>query len=479
MDNYNADSIQTYAPLEAIRKKLGMYTGHNDNEAVHHAIKEAVSNAVDEFLAGHGTKIELCLDEETNTIVIRDYGRGIPPEKMDDVFTKMHTSGKFEKEGEGAYGASGGINGAGAKILTATGTLKAQVFRNKRVFSNFYRYDFIGKATEEFSTEGNGTLLTWTPDEGVFEGSNTIHYKKLRDLLQSLSYPTPGLLFTLKKNGGKKEEFFTKSIADFLTDSISPKQIISPVMEFKIGNDILYAEGAMVWTKGVFLERSYVNLIPTMDGGTHCTALKTVLTRELNKFLGSDLKGTEIRNGLAFIISVKTLQEPVFKGQSKDSLNMPAMNAPLSQLLKQEMELLFNTNKKFFDDLHATIMQARKKEESTTQIRDVLTKARSKANPIPNKLKPALNPKGAELFVTEGLSASGSLINQRDVYKHAIMSLKGKILNFRKHDMTKVLKNEEIQDLIIAMGGFGDSFTADKCLYDKIIIATDADADGR
>ena len=157
---------------------------------------------------------------------------------------------------------------------------------------------------------------------------------------------------------------------------------------------------------------------------------------------------------------------------------MPNINASLSQLLTPSIQLLLSQYKDFFQQLEKMIAQARKQEESVNQIREVLAKARASANPIPNKLKPALATRGAELFITEGLSASGSLISHRDVYKHAIMSLKGKPINVLKHELEKVLKNDEIKDLIIAMGGFGDNYTASKCIYDKIIILTDQDTDG-
>ena len=475
--NYNAESIQTLAPLEAIRKRLGMYAGSADNQAVHHCIKEAISNGIDEYLAGWGAIINIDINDKTNTVSIRDYGRGIPPEKLDDALTKLHTSGKFVKEGA-AYGATGGTNGVGIKILTATGKVVATVFRKGMAYKNTYHYTEIGELKKIKTSEKDGTLIEWTPDTGVFSDDNTIYYNKVLDLVQDLSYPTPGLKFVLSQNGKKQKEILSNSLTDFIKDYVPDNNIISPIMTFSTGDNYLGVEAALAWSKGGGLEQSYLNLIPTKDGGTHVTALKTVLTRELNKFLKSDLKGDEIRRGLVFILSVKTIEDPVFKGQNKDALNMPMINAPLSALLKGQVELMFSQHKDFFEHLEDIILQARKKEESVNQIREVLIRAKGKANPIPNKLKPALATKGAELFITEGLSASGSLISHRDVHKHAIMSLKGKPINVLKHDLEKVLKNDEIKDLIIAMGGFGDNFTADKCIYDKIVILTDQDTDG-
>lgn len=474
---YNEDSIQTLKPLEAIRLKLGMYVGSADNQAVHHIIKEILSNSIDEFLAGYGKKITIKI-KENNTIEIRDYGRGIPLEKVEDVFTKTHTSGKFKKDGEAAYGASGGLNGIGAKTATATGTVRVESMVAKEG-SVVGIYTYNSKSTNIDRSQHPvrpGTKVTWTPDDGVFE-DNTIDFEKVYDLVQTLSYATPGLRFEIAY-GGEEYIIESKGIEDFLNDNLEKEKFFSPLMKFKASDDTLSVEGAMVWTKERPVELSLVNLIPTSDHGTHVTALKTTLTREINKLLGSDLKGEEIRSGWSFVLSVKTLEEPVFKGQSKDTLNMPTINAPLSAMLRESFVDLLREHKDFFEKLSTIVAKMREKEEAVAQVRDIVTRSKSKSNPIPKKLKMALNKSGAELFLTEGDSASGSLIQTRDPKKHAIMSLRGKPINVMKHELTKVLKNQEIQDMIIALGGFGEDFKASKLAYDKIIIASDADSDG-
>lgn len=474
---YDSDSIQTLKPLEAIRLKLGMYVGSADNQAVHHIIKEILSNSIDEFLAGYGKKIVIKI-KENNSIEIRDYGRGIPLEKVEDVFTKTHTSGKFKKDGEAAYGASGGLNGIGAKTATATGTVKVESMVAKEgTVVGIYTYN--SKSTNIDRSQHPvrpGTKVTWTPDEGVFE-DNTIDFEKVYDLVQTLSYATPGLRFEITY-GGEEYVIESKGVEDFLNDNLEKEKFFSPLMKFKASDDTLSVEGAMVWTKERPVELSLVNLIPTSDHGTHVTALKTTLTREINKLLGSDLKGDEIRSGWSFVLSVKTLDEPVFKGQSKDTLNMPTINAPLSAMLRESFVDLLKEHKDFFEKLSTIVAKMREKEEAVAQVRDIVTRSKSKSNPIPKKLKMALNKSGAELFLTEGDSASGSLIQTRDPKKHAIMSLRGKPINVMKHELTKVLKNQEIQDMIIALGGFGEDFKASKLAYDKIILASDQDSDG-
>lgn len=474
---YNEKSIQTLKPLEAIRLKLGMYVGSADNNAVHHIIKEIISNAIDEFLAGYGKKIVITIKED-NSIDIQDFGRGVPLDKLEDVFTKTHTSGKFKKDGESAYGASGGLNGIGAKTATATGTVKVQsCVKGQGVATGVYTYESLSTTVDRKKTNCvSGTKVNWKPDEGVFE-DNEIKFVEVYDLVKMLSYATPGLVFEIEFEGDVYN-ISSDGVQDFLEDNLKTEKMFSPIITFSNSNDTLSVDGAMVWTKERPVELSLVNLIPTSDHGTHVTALKTTLTRELNKLLGSDLKGDEIRSGWSFILSVKTLEEPVFKGQSKDTLNMPTINAPLSAMLRESFTEVLREHKDFFEKLETIVAKMREKEEAVAQVREVLTKTRSKSNPIPKKLKMALNKSGAELFLTEGDSASGSLIQTRDPKKHAIMSLRGKPINVMKHELTKVLKNQEIQDMIIALGGFGEDFKPSKLAYDKIILASDADSDG-
>ena len=476
---YNNESIQTLKPLEAIRTKLGMYVGSADNKAVHHIIKELISNSIDEFLGGYGKEIGITLDEETNTVTVADWGRGVPLDKVEDVFTKVHTSGKF-KGGDtpSAYGASGGLNGIGTKTATATGQVSViSRVKGEGVTHGEYSYESAHTVVDrKDKPKESGTTVKWTPDEGVFE-NNTIQYDEIYNLVALLSYATPGLEFKLRGNA-ESHNIISEGVSDFFKDYLDGEKMFSPVMEFSNSNETMSVEGAMVWTKERPVELSLVNLIPTSDLGTHVTALRSTLTREVNKLLGSDLKGDEIRSGWSFIISVKTLDEPVFKGQSKDTLNMPTINAPLSALLRESFVDMMQIHKDFFLKLETIVAKMREKEEAVAQVREVLTKTRSKGNPIPKKLKMALNKSGVELFITEGDSASGTLIQTRDPKRHAIMSLRGKPINVMKHDITKVLKNQEIEDMIIAFGGFGEDFKPARLAYDKIIIASDADSDG-
>lgn len=473
---YNKDSIVEYTPLEGIRKKLGMYVGSTDNEAVHHVIKELVGNSIDEANAGFGKTIKVCLDPARNSVVVRDYGRGIPPEKLDDIFTKTHVSGKFQEESRG-YESSIGTNGVGCAIATATGQVRASVFQNGWEYTNNYDYERMGVAKKHKSSRKRGTEIEWSPDEGVVTGTKELYPGKIKQMLEDFSYATPGISYEYSEKHGNPQTFLVQDTAEYLENKIDKEDLVSPIMRFSAKNNNTELVGALVWgSKKV--EKSFFNLSPTFEQGTHVTVLKTVVTREFNKTMGTSLSGNEIRENMSFVLAVKTKHEPIFTSQSKVKVNMPSITAELSQLLTPIIAEVILINKKFFESLVKLIEKQKKRQQADVQIRSLLSQARTRANPVPNKLKPALNTQGAELFIVEGDSAAGSLIRERNVTTHAIMALRGKIINFKKHDIEKVLKNQEIQDLIITLGGWGESYNGSNAPYDRYIIAVDPDEDG-
>lgn len=475
---YNENSIKVLSPLEGVRQKISMYAGEKSNNSYIHAVKELINNSLDEYLSGYGKKIVVELDTKTNTISVLDEGRGIPFGSIIPAFTQPHSSGKFEKAENTAYQTAGGLNGVGS-LLSVALSKQVDVYSYRNGEQCHVRFNFLKHSEPEITKvkHPNGTKVVFTPESGIGIDDATLYPEKIRALVQDLSYPVVDVVFELIIDG-KKEVYQSKSISHFLEEHVKPEDILTPIFTFKAEQDGVAIEGALVWALGENYEKSFVNLIPTKNGGTHITAMKTAITRVINKELGLDLKGDDIRKYLSYILSIKTTQDAIFSGQSKDILAMPELNAPISQLLSPQIAIMVNSNKKFFMDLAASIEKQRQREVSIAQIKEVIAKSKTKANPIPTKLKPALNSSNAELFICEGDSAAGGLIPQRDVYKHAIMALKGKPINVLKHPLDKVLNNEEIKDLIITMGGFGEDYNPNKCNYDKIIIMTDSDADG-
>lgn len=474
MSDYTAAQIESLEPLEGIRKKLGMYIGGTDNDAVHHIIKEIISNSIDEYLAGYGRLIRIIVDEKTNTSMIRDYGRGIPPEKIIDAFTRLHTSGKFNKGEGAAYGASGGLNGVGLKTGTATGRITVTVFRKGRKYSNRFTYKEIGVTKEEKTTEPDGTMITWSPDEEVFT-DNKIRIDKIESLIEDLSYLTPGLEFAIGLEGGKETKIKAKSIEDFILNYVAEHDRVSPIMSFRKGDENLLIEGAMVWTKKHNLEQTYMNLIPTSDGGTHLTAAKTTLTKSANKLLNYSWTGEELRRGWVIILSVKSAEEVVFKGQDKSAVNMPVINAPLSALIRVEFERLIEKNRAFFEKFKDMTENMRKKDNTEALLKELTSKPkRSALSDVTTKYHGCSATTGIEIFLTEGQSAGGGIKNSKSHINQAVYALRGKILNVFDEDLETVLKNAEIKGLIEILGSEEEALKK----FTKIILAADKDPDG-
>lgn len=475
---YNADSIQVLEGLEAVRKKLPMYAGGRDSRTIIHIIKEMISNSIDEALAGFGDTIDIILNTEKNEIRVRDYARGCPQERLDEIATKTHSSGKFQREG-GSYSSSGGMNGQGLKLSTATGTLQLHSYRNGKEVFNTYRYNSLGKKeTKPIGKNKQGTLVVWTPDNDVFTDSNKINPAWLKEMIVELSYPCSNITFNLSIDG-TQEKIKSKNLAAFLTDNIESKTFLSPVMSFQENKSDLAIDCAFVWTKNNNAERSYVNLINTNLGGTHVSAFKTALTREFNKFFQGEVKGEELRRGLSLIISIKMVEEPIFTSQIKENLNHPSINAPLSQMISPHLNNIFLQYKDFFKDLEKIIEKERKKAEAMATVREIIKNKDSKAakKELSDKYYPALGTK-PELFLVEGNSAGGSIMSVRNVNTHALFALRGKVINCLKNPLDKVLKNKEIQTLIQLFGDY-NTFKVDKFPFDKLLIATDADEDGK
>lgn len=474
-NDYNADQIQVLDHLSGIRAKLGMYIGGTDNDAVHHIIKEILSNSIDEYLAGYGKTIRIIVNKKNNSVTIRDYGRGIPSEKIIDVFTKMHSSGKFQKGEGAAYGASGGLNGVGLKTSTATGLASVKVFRDGKEYSCAFTYKTIEPLkTTSNKTEKTGTEVTWIPDDEVFT-DKTINLDKIESLVEDLSYLTPGLEFILSHEGEKETKIKAKSIEDFISDYVAQNDQISPIMSFRKGDNNLLIEGAMVWTKKTNLEQTYMNLIPTSNGGTHLTAAKTTLTKSANKLLNYTWTGEELRRGWVIILSVKSVEEVVFKGQDKSSVNMPSINAPLSALIREEFERLIEQNRAFFEKFKDMTEKIRKRDNTESLLKELVSKPKKNSlSDLTKKYKGCSAQTGIELFLAEGDSAGGGIAMSKSPINQAVFYLRGKPLNTFETDLEKVLKNEEIKKIIELLGSEENALK----VYDKVILATDKDTDG-
>ncbi len=470
--NYTEDSIQTLDILTAIRQKMNMYTGHRSNDSIQHLVKEVVGNSLDELLAGYGTEIIIELNTETNTLAVADFGRGIPFGSIVEIFSEIHSSGKFEKEEDSVYKASIGTHGVANIIVRALSKeVKVNSFRNGQEAEFIFKQEDIVEKPIKKTNRKDGTIITIIPDSTLDIDDVLFYPHKIENYLQIISYAIPECKFVFIVDG-KEKIYQSTGVKQFLSDTINKEDMLSNIHSFKISQNGYIVEGALVWAMSPPEELTFINLLPVYSGN-HIRIIRAAITRSINKVMNSGLKGDNIRKHLSYVFSIKIPEDIVFSSQEKAVLSMPSINTPLSQMLSPEFEKIAQMNKKMFENMIKEEEKERKKELANLQAKVIMSKANSKKTLT--KLRPALSEKGAELFIAEGNSAAGSLIAQRDPVKHAIMPLKGKIINFRKHDLEKVLQNEEIEDLIITLRGFGDSFRMSALPYDKIVLATDAD----
>ena len=316
MNNYSEKNIKTLSPLEAMREKHGMYLGSTGTDAITHISKEILSNSMDEFLAGYGDKI--IVEVQENSIKIQDFGRGIPHGKLEEIFTIPHTSGKFK--GTGGYEVSGGLNGIGTKLATANGKIEVVSTIKGKSMLGIYEYgkDYITK--EAGKAKVDGTTITWTPHKEPF-GTDKVKADEVKELCREMAFICPHLEIEYKHNK-EKETFYSEDLSDFIKYLTADDKLLSPIMTFEEESGNVKLEGAIAWSDGYEGERTYVNLIPTRDGGNHVSAIKTALTREWNKHFDTSFSGLDIRQGFQLVLSIKTTAEPEFSGQAKDKLNM-------------------------------------------------------------------------------------------------------------------------------------------------------------
>lgn len=473
---YTGDNIKSLKPLEAIRKKLGMYAGSSDEKAITQSVKEILANSIDEALLGYGNKIEISLDTASNTITIRDFGRGIPLDKVVPIFTQLHTGGKFKTEGDSSYtGFNSGTHGAGLKIPTALGKMQIEIQRDGKRLSQTIHYEFVGEPTIVKGGKETYTKISWTPDNDIPSISDpTIQPAEIRSMIEWLSYTVEKVEYVYSVDG-VTEIIKPKTGADFLQKNYD---LISPIFGFVQSDKINTVALSFAYTsKSNEIYFPFLNTTFNDEGGTHLVNFKTTFTRLYNKTFSTEFKGNEIRSGIVVFLNVSTIHEPSFTSQSKNKVDMPNITTSLNELYKNGLETLFATES-FFKNLGANIEKQQKKERAMEKIREMLneTKTANKTfNAALGKLKPALNKTGLELFLVEGDSAGGSLIRERNIYTQSIMPLRGKVINVIKNDIEKVLANEEIKDLIKVIGGFGEDFNPKHCAYNKIIFCLDAD----
>ncbi|MCX6817524.1 MAG: DNA topoisomerase (ATP-hydrolyzing) subunit B [Candidatus Aenigmarchaeota archaeon] len=501
--SYNAKEIKVMEGLSAVRKRPGMYIGSTGLRGLHHMVQEVVDNGIDEALVGFCKNIIITIHKDNSVSVIDD-GRGIPVDNhpkyqnksaLEIVMTKLHAGGKFDKE---SYKISGGLHGVGVSVVNALSEkLIVDVRRGGQVYSQEYaRGEPVNEvhikkdASFPFQT---GTLVRFWTDKEIFE-TNDYHYDMLASRMRELAFLNPGLLIALRdERNDKAEEFkFEGGIVSFVNYLNQSKQcILEKPIYFCAKKGTTEVEIAMQYNTGYAeLILSFVNNINTEEGGLHLVGFKNALTRVLNKYAQESAKpkngeeklsGSDVREGLTAVMSIK-MMEPQFEGQTKTKLGNPEIKNIVDAAVSECLKTFLEENPGKAKLIMEKSMNAAKAREAALKARELVRrKGLFEFSSLPGKLADCSerDPTKSEIYIVEGDSAGGSSRQGRDRKTQAILPLRGKILNVEKARLVNVLKNNEIQTMMTAIGtGAGDFFDLTKLRYHKIIIMSDADVDG-
>ncbi|MEF8784516.1 MAG: DNA topoisomerase (ATP-hydrolyzing) subunit B [Haloarculaceae archaeon] len=503
---YGAGQIQVLEGLQAVRKRPAMYIGSTDSRGLHHLVYEVVDNSIDEALAGHCDTIEVTIHED-NSISVSDDGRGIPVDTHEEhgkpavevIMTILHAGGKFDSK---SYQVSGGLHGVGVSVVNALSKwLEVEIKRDGAVWKQ--RFDHgepeyeLERVRDMEPDEETGTEIRFWPDDEIFETTDYV-FSTLVSRLRELAFLNSGVEITLTdERDGNEEQFqYSGGIREFVeflneTKTHLHEDVIYFDDEEEISEGVVQVEVAMQATDELQGSiHAFANNINTREGGTHLTGFKTALTRIINDYaqengllrdLDDTLKGNDIREGLTAVLSVKH-PDPQFEGQTKTKLGNSEVRGIVESAVHEELGTYFEEHPDTAEAIVSKAVEAAKARKAAKKAEE-LTRRKSAldSTALPGKLADCQtkDPSDAELFVVEGDSAGGSAKQGRNPDFQAILPIKGKILNVEKHRLDRILENDEIRNLITALGtGIGDEFDIDDVRYEKIIFMCDADVDG-
>jgi DNA gyrase subunit B len=504
--SYDARSITVLEGLEAVRKRPGMYIGSTGERGLHHLVYEVVDNSVDEALAGYCDKISVTLLADGG-VRVQDDGRGIPVDEhpvehrpaLEVVMTTLHAGGKFDGK---SYAVSGGLHGVGVSVVNALSwMLEVEVHRDGYIWTQDYeRGEPVGPVVRGAATKDTGTTTTFWPDSEIFETTDW-SFETLSRRLQEMAFLNKNLAISLTDErtldeGGQPRAVtyqYAGGIADFVRYINNSKDPVhGSIIDFGEEAEGISVEIAMQWS-AAYTEsvHTFANTINTAEGGTHEEGFRAALTAIVNRYAreqkllrekDENLTGDDVREGLTAIVSVK-LAEPQFEGQTKTKLGNTEAKSFVQKACNDHLRDWFDRNPGEAKEIINKASQAARARIAARQARD-LTRRKSamESNGLPGKLADcqSTDPERSEIYVVEGDSAGGSAKGGRNPEFQAILPLRGKIINVEKSRIDRVLKNNEVQSLITALGtGIHDEFDISKLRYHKIILMADADVDGQ
>ena len=495
--DYGASNIKVLKGLEAVRKRPGMYIGDTNIGGLHHLIYEVVDNSIDEAMAGFCDKINVEITTEGSAI-ISDNGRGIPTDMHEGegisaatvVLTVLHAGGKFDKD---TYKVSGGLHGVGVSVVNALSKkLILKINREgKKFFQEFAKGIPVDALEEVGTTNRSGTSVEFWPDDSIFEVTE-FNYETLSKRFKELAYLNPKITIQFKDNRVGKDETYhfeggTRQFVEDLNKAdiiTKPFQLVDKAEDIEVDIALLYNSS---YHETLY---SFVNNIKTPDGGTHEAGFRAGLSRAISKYASAnaghkekDIKitGDDVREGLIAIVSVK-VPEPQFEGQTKGKLGSTYVRPIVQKFIYDALNKYFEENPIEAKNVMNKALSAARGREAAKKARDLTRrKDNMSVGTLPGKLADCQSKDASisEIYLVEGDSAGGSAKQGRDRVFQAILPLKGKILNVEKSRIDKILKSEEITNIITALGcGIGEEFNDEKLRYHKVIIMTDADVDG-
>ena len=489
---YDINSIESLSFREGVRTRIQMYLGSDDNEGTYQALKEIINNSTDEALAGYGKRIEIVLNEEENLISVRDYGRGVPFGIREDgenvlvsIFTKSHTGGKFSHD---VYKNASGLNGIGGScVCLSSKEFEVQSIRNKKkAIAQFKKGELVDYKEIYPVNEKDGTAIFFIPDPEVFSnGEIGYSYERICSDIKDISYLYPEIEFEVANKTSIKTYCAKNGIVDFVKESVS-KPLQKHIITGSATDGTDSVEIAFQWGTKKETPYVFVNGLRCPELGTPVTGARAAITKTFNSLANENFDGEYIRKNLFYVINCK-VENPSFANQTKTKINNPSLRTLATTAFTaalKEMNIKYNNE---FNAIAEMLKKIEKAEAAADKARNaVLNFEKKEVEQKKQKITSSDKFKDCEkhgqdsmLIICEGNSALGGLMPTRDVIKEALYAVRGKVKNLLKHPLDECLENQEVSDIIMALGcGIQNKYNSKKLNYGKVAIATDADVDG-